>query len=325
MKRVMIIRPHKITQAISDLKENWLQPFVLSNFQDMNLSASDHQIEVQTTQYSDHGERQECETEVINGTLIAAASHTVHFGDVISYFNYDNYICIAGETCHVLEPNQPQKSLWNVGIAIFKKPAESFHQFTAVIATQSTKDFDYLMLHVLNFSAKYQGQSPSDTQKRLIKELAKNNTNFLPMKLMLRLIFDEQPELSDSEKMKFVLDVLFKEQYGLDSTYVYNRDTRGIGIQYESKCISDEKRIYQKIVAKVHYMVFGNRVTFKFDISVAPETPEKLVYQGVEIELSKLNDNALELDEHYLNECIPFAFDWVKNGYMIGDHYFKNL
>lgn len=325
MKRVLIMRPHKITQAISDLKENWLQPFILSNFQDVNLSASDHQIEVQTTQYSDHDERQECGTEVINGTLISTASHTVHFSDVISQRNYDGYIHIAGETCLVLEPSQPQKSLWNVGIAIFKKPAESFHQFTAVIATQHAKDLDYLMLHVLNFSAKYQHQSPIETQKRLIKELAKNNSNFLPMALMLRVIFDEQPELADAEKMQFVLDVLFKEQYGLDSTYVYNREEKGSGLQYESKCVDEEKSIYQKVLAKVHYMVFGNRVTFKFDISIAPETPKKLVYQDVQIEITKLNDNALELDEHYLNECIPFAFDWVKNGYMIGDHYFKNL
>jgi len=315
-QRIVFSTPYKVDYSLAEAGQDWYKPFLLSTLGNVDLTEAMHDIEVNQSLFSPWKSEDIKEVEMIKGQLILSQVVTVPYGRLMS----DEGVCFGDSRVRiVLDGTQAKDHLCNLGILIFQNDPERIYDYIVVMVAQDSKSLDDINLGFAQMG--FQNVVRDDNP--LIKKFSNFDTALMPLESLLDFIYRHLTDLNAEQKRQLALDALFKQHHGLNRNFIYN--SYAIGVSYQHKLLDEEKKIYQKIGSGVHYLVFGNRITFNFDISDAPKDPNDLAYKACNIKVEKTMPSAIEIDQAYLETCIDDAFKVVKQHYLINDLYYKKL
>lgn len=326
MNRVVICAPDTVQKPITQNKD-WLNAFCYAG-----VSSAEELKQESIIRFIVNEDHPNCDGEDVDnialydvkGTLLFTATNTAKFGDISKSSLGSENIYFADANISTSDRTRLKNTECHVGFAIFKTCSVGLYQNFVLLAIQSANDLKNITLRVIEFNGNFKNDTELN-RRQLLKEFADGNTNFIPVDLMLNIVYMDKPELSEAEKYKMALDSLFKTNLGLDGRHVFNRYQAAVGIGFTYTEINKEKKLHQKTQGRVIYRAFGNQVIFHFDISDAPIEPTDLKYKSVSIEVKKLYEHSADLDEGYLMECAEVAFKHLCKFYLLDDYYFKNL
>jgi hypothetical protein len=320
MKKILICIPNSLTalnSAFED-KENWLKSFIFADNPNLNDLKEISELKILTNaNTSDEYDDAILKAEDFNMSLIGTSLEKGLYSEFFAN-KFGNKTLEIADSNKVVADYFSSEEYCNFGIAIFRNTNTSFKKYTALIVTQSIKDHANTTLSCLSFGNQYLSCGVKNTtdaienRNKLISGLSKKNTSIFSPDLMLDVIYDDEQQMTKSEKLLSALDVLFRQGYGKDSRKVFQRyDSESIGLEY----IYSETNKSLKIQGKMHYLCFGNKVTYLFDLSDPPQPNEKVKFKKVSIEVEKINRNAIEISKEYLMQFADNVFTPVSNYY----------
>lgn len=315
-QRIVFSTPYKVDYSFVEAGQDWFKPFLLSTMGNVDLTEEMHSIEVNTSIYNQWEGADEKDVDMITGQLILNQVVTVPYSRLMS----GDGVRFGDALVRIVqERSKTKEQTCNLGILIFKNDPERIYDYIVLLVAQDSKNFDDINVNFAQMGFQYQDENNNP----FIKHFGNFDTALMPLESVLDFVYRDRPDLDSEGKFQLALDALFKQHHGLNHSFVYDR--YAVGVSYQHKLIDEEKKIYQKVGSGVHYMVFGNRITFEFDISEAPKDPKDLQFQSWNIKVEQIRASATEIDQDYLQSCIPSAFEIVKKHYLVNDLYYKKL